>query len=63
MILILQVMMKIIYILESQKDSSSSTDTTIQEKYSTLKKSPSNTPQESTSAINVQTNSSSLTQS
>ena len=42
-------------------DSSFSTDTTLQEKYSTLKKSPSTTPQESASAINVQTNSPSLT--
>ena len=38
-----------------------STDSTLQENYSTLKKSPSNTPQETTCAINVQTNSPSLT--
>ena len=63
MILILQVMMKIIdiYTRIPKKDSSFSTDTTLQENYSTLKKSPSNTPQEITSAINVQTNSPSLT--
>ena len=62
MILILQVMMKIIYTPESQKnDSSFSTDPTLQENYSTLKKFPSNTPQETTSAINVQTHSPSLT--
>ena len=34
---------------------------TLQENYSILKTSPSNTPQETTSAINVQTNSPSLT--
>ena len=45
-----------------KSDSSFSTDTTLQpEIYSTLKKSTSNTPQESISAINVQTNSSSFT--
>ena len=46
-----------------KNDSSFSTDKTLQdnEHYSTLKKSSSNTPQESTSAINVQTNSPSLT--
>ena len=57
-------MTKIIYTLDFQKnDSSFSTDKTLQEKehYSTLKKSSSNTPQETTSAINVQTNSPSLT--
>ena len=42
-------------------DSSFSTDATLHENYSTLKKSPCDTPQESTSAINVQTNSPSLT--
>ena len=62
MILILQVMMTIIYTQEFKKnDSSFSTDITLQENYSTFKKSPSNTPQESTPAINVQTNSPSLT--
>ena len=50
-----------IYTRIPKYDSSFSTDTTLQENYSTLKKSPSNTPQESTSAINVQTNSPSLT--
>ena len=55
-------MTKIIHTREFQKNVSSfSTDITLQESYSTLKKSPSNTPQESTSAINVQTNSPSLT--
>ena len=49
-----------IYTRNPKYDSSFSTDTTLQETYSTLKKSPSNTPQESTSAINVQTNSPSL---
>ena len=38
-------------------DSSFSTDTTLRENCSTLKKSPSYIPQESTSAINVHTNS------
>ena len=42
-------------------DSSFSTDPTLQENNSTLKKSPSNTPQETTSAIKVQTHSPSLT--
>ena len=37
------------------------TDITLQDNFSTLKKPPSNTPQENTSAINVQTNSPSLT--
>ena len=48
-----------------KNDSSFSTDKTLQEKeqYSTLKKSSSNTPQETTSAINVQTNSPSITHS
>ena len=50
-----------IYTRIPKYDASFSTDTTLQENYSTLKKSPSNTPQESTSAINVQTNSPSLT--
>ena len=52
-----------IYTRIPKNDSSFSTDKTLQEKehYSTLKKSSSNTPQESTSAINVQTNSPSLT--
>ena len=50
-----------IYTRIPKYDFSFSTDTTLQENYSTLKKSPSNTPQESTSAINVQTNSPSLT--
>ena len=50
-----------IYTRIPKYDSSFSTDTTLQESYSTLKKSPSNTPQENTSAINVQTNSPSLT--
>ena len=55
-------MMKIIYTLEFQKNYSSfTTDTTLQENFSTLKKPSSNSPQESTSAINVQTNSPSLT--
>ena len=66
MILILQVMMKIIYTLEfiythTKHDSSHTTDTTLQKNYSTLKKPSFNTPQEITSAINVQTNSQSLT--
>ena len=52
-----------IYTRNPKYDSSFSTDTTLQENYSTLKKSPSNTPQESTSAINVQTISPSLTHS
>ena len=42
-------------------DSSFSTDKTLQENYSTLKQLPSTTPQKSASAINVQTNSPSLT--
>ena len=51
-----------IYTRIPKSDSSFSTDTTLQpEIYSTFKKSTSNTPQESTSAINVQTNSSSFT--
>ena len=50
-----------IYTRNPKNDSSFSTDITLQENYSTLKKSPSNTPQQSTSALNVQTNSSSLT--
>ena len=51
-----------IYTRIPKYDSSFSLDTTLQhENYSTLKKSTSNTPQESTSAINVQTNSPSLT--
>ena len=50
-----------IYTRIPKYDSSFSTDTTLHENYSTLKKPPSNTPQESTSAINVQTNSPSLT--
>ena len=52
-----------IYTRIPQYDSSFSTDTTIQENYSTLKKSPSNTSQGSTSVINVQRNSPSLTHS
>ena len=50
-----------IYTRTPKYDSSFSTDITLQENYSILKKPPSNTPQESTSAINVQTNSPSLT--
>ena len=50
-----------IYTRIPKYDSSFSTDPTLQENYSTLKKSPSNTPQEPTSAINVQSNSPSLT--
>ena len=52
-----------IYTRIPKNDSSFSTDKTLQdnEHYSTLQKSPSTTPQESTSAINVQTNSPSLT--
>ena len=51
-----------IYTRIPKYDSSFSTDTTLQqENYSTLKKSTSNTPQVSTSALNVQTNSPSLT--
>ena len=42
-------------------DTSFSTDTTLQDNYSTLKTSPPKTPQQSTSAINVQTNSPFLT--
>ena len=49
-----------IYTRIPKYDSSFSTGTTLQEKYSTLTKSPSNTPQGSTSAIDVQTNSPSL---
>ena len=49
-----------IYTRISKDGSSFSTDPTLQESYSTLKKSASNTPQETTSAINVQTNSPSL---
>ena len=51
-----------IYTRIPKNGSPFSTDTTLQENYSTLKKS-SNTSQESTSAINVQTNSPSLTHS
>ena len=52
-----------IYTRIPKHDPSFSTDTTLQQEiYSTLKQSTSNTPQESTSAINVQTNSPSLTQ-
>ena len=61
MILILQVMMKIIYTLESQKMILSFQLTQHYRKTILLKKSPSNTPQETTSAIIVQTNSPSLT--
>ena len=62
MILTLQVMTTIIYTLESRSDSSFLPDTTLQpEKFSTIKKSTSNTPQQCTSAINVQTNSPSPT--
>ena len=50
-----------IYTRIPKYDTSSSTDTTLQDNYSTLKKSPPKTPQQSTSAINVQTNSPSLT--
>ena len=51
-----------IYTRIPKSDSSFLPDTTLQpEKYSTLKKSTSNTPQEYTSAINVQTNSPTLT--
>ena len=50
-----------IYTRIPKYDSSFSTDPTLQENYSYLKNSPSNTPQESISAINVQTNSPSLT--
>ena len=50
-----------IYTRIPKYDSSFSTDTTLQENYSTLTKSQSITPQETTSAINVQTNSPSLT--
>ena len=50
-----------IYTRIPKYDSSFSTDSTKQENYSTLKKSPSNIPQETTSATNVQTNSPSLT--
>ena len=62
-------MTKIIYTLEFQKNSSFFTDKTLQEKeqekehYSTLKNPSSNTPQETTSAINVQTTSPSITHS
>ena len=52
-----------IYTRISKHDSSFSTDTTLHKNYSTLKKPLSNTSQESTSAINVQTNSPSLTHS
>ena len=53
-----------IYTRIPKTESSFSTDKTIQpDTYSTLKKSPLNFPQESTSAINVQTNSSSTTPS
>ena len=50
-----------IYTRIPKNGSPFSTDTTLQENYSTLKKSLSNTPPESTSAISVQTNSPSLT--
>ena len=50
-----------IYTRIPKYDSSFSTDPTLQENYSTLKKSPSNTPQGTTSARSVQTNSPSLT--
>ena len=50
-----------IYTRIPKYDSSFSTDTTLQENYSTLQQWPSTTPQESASAINVQTNSSSIT--
>ena len=50
-----------IYTRIPKYDSSFSTDPTLQENNSTLKKSPSNTPQETTSAIKVQTHSPSLT--
>ena len=47
-----------IYTRIPKQDSSSMTDKTLHdETYSTMKKSPSTTPQESTSAINVQTHS------
>ena len=53
-----------IYIKIPKTNSSFSTDTTLHsETYSTLTKSPLNIPQESTSAINVQTNSSHTTPS
>ena len=50
-----------IYTRIAKYDSSFSTDPTLQENCSTLKKSPSNTPQETTPAINVQPNAPSLT--
>ena len=50
-----------IYTRIPKDDSSFSTDTTLQENYSTLNKSISNTPQKSVSAIYVQTNLPSLT--
>ena len=50
-----------IYTRIPKYDSSFSIDTTLQENYSTLQQLPSNTPQENASAINVQTNSPSLT--
>ena len=50
-----------IYTRIPKYDSSFSTDPTLQKNYSTLEKSPSNTSQETTSAIIVQTNSPSLT--
>ena len=50
-----------IYTRIPKYDSSFPTDTTLHENSSTLKKPPSKTPQETTSAINVQTNSPSLT--
>ena len=51
-----------IYTKIPKSDSSFLLDTTLQpEKFSTLKKSTSNTPQESTSAMNVETNSPSIT--
>ena len=50
-----------IYTRIPKYDSSFSTDPILQENYSTPKNFPSNTPQETTSAKNVQTNSPSLT--
>ena len=50
-----------IYTRIPKYDTSFSTDTTLQDNYSTLKNSPPKTPQQSTSAVNVQTNSPSLT--
>ena len=50
-----------IYTRIPKNDSSFTPDTTLQENFSTLNKPLSNTPQETISAINVQTNSPSLT--